>query len=249
MAGPAPRPSFPVLTRVIGHRGAASSAPENTLAGLRRAAALGLDWVEVDLRLTADRVPVLLHDATLRRTTSAKAAVARVPRDRLAGFDAGSWFAPDFAGERVPDLDQALDLADALGLGLNLEIKAPRRRGAETMMAVLAVLARRRADPGRILLSSFDRGALRAAAGGRWPLGMLMDRPPADWRRFASQTGAVSLHCNHRRLDRRGVGRLQAAGLSVLAYTVNDRRRAERLLSWGVAAVITDRPEALAGIA
>ena len=86
------------------------------------------------------------------------------------------------------------------------------------------------------------------AAGGPWPLGMLMGRPPSDWRRFAAEIGAASLHCDHRRLDARWTARLRESGLPVLAYTVNERRRAERLLGWGVAAVITDRPEALAGV-
>ena len=249
VAALSPRPPFPIPAPVIGHRGAAALAPENTLAGLRCAAALGLSWVEIDLRLTADGIPVLLHDATLRRTAGAKSAVARLPRARLADLDAGSWFGPDFAGEPVPDLDQALALAGELGLGLNLEIKAPRGGGAAAMAAVLAVLTRRGADPGRILLSSFDRAALRAAAGGPWPLGMLMGRPPSDWRRFATGIGAVSLHCDHRRLDAAMAARLRASGLPVLAYTVNDRGRAARLFAWGVAAVITDRPPALTGLA
>jgi glycerophosphoryl diester phosphodiesterase len=254
VVAPSPRPpvpvrAFPIRARVIGHRGAAALAPENTLAGLRRAAELGLAWVEIDLRLTADGAPVLLHDATLRRTAGARTALVRLSRARLAGLDAGSWFAPGFADESVPDLSQALALAGELGLGLNLEIKAPRGRGGETMAAVLDVLTRSRADPGRILLSSFDRAALRRAAGGLWPLGVLMGRPPSDWRRFAAGIGAVSLHCDHRRLDARWTARLRDSGLPVLAYTVNDRRRAETLFAWGVTAVITDRPDALAGLA
>lgn len=248
MAAPSPRPPFPIAARVIGHRGAAALAPENTLAGLRRAAALGVSWVEVDLRLTADGVPVLLHDATLLRTAGLKTAVSRLPRERLSGLDAGAWFAPAFTGEPLPDLAQTLDLADALGLGLNLEIKAPRGRGGETMTAVLETLTRHGTGPDRILLSSFDRAALRRAAGGPWPLGMLMGRPPSDWRRFAAEIGAASLHCDHRRLDARWTARLRESALPVLAYTVNERRRAERLLGWGVAAVITDRPDALAGV-
>ena len=75
------------------------------------------------------------------------------------------WFAPAFAGEPVPDLSQALTLADELGLGLNLEIKAPRGCGGETMGAVLEALTRHGADPGRIVLSSFDRAALRRQRG------------------------------------------------------------------------------------
>lgn len=199
------------------------------------AAQLGVSWVEIDLRLTADGVPVLRHDATLRRTAGVKTAVSRLSRDRLSGLDAGAWFAPAFTGEPLPGLPQALTLADESGLGLNLEIKAPRGRGGETMGAVLGALRNHGADPDQIVLSSFDRAALRRAAGRPWPLGMLMGRPPSDWRRFAAEIRAASLHCDHRRLDVRWTARLRISGLPVLAYTVNERPRAERLLGWGVA--------------
>src|SRR5207253_1840078 len=90
------------LSRVVGHRGAALRAPENTLAGFREAARLGAGWVELDVMLTQDGVPVVIHDETLERTTSGCGRVERTPWSALADADAGSWFAPAYAGERVP---------------------------------------------------------------------------------------------------------------------------------------------------
>ena len=104
------RSSLPGLQPVIGHRGAAARAPENTLAGLRRARELGAAWVEFDVMLTADRVPVLIHDETLERTTTGRGEVARHTAAEIRALDAGGWFAPEFAGERVPTLAEAVAL-------------------------------------------------------------------------------------------------------------------------------------------
>src|SRR5438094_7725558 len=100
---------------VIGHRGAAEHAPENTLAGLRRAKQLGCAWVEFDVRLTGDGALVLCHDGRLERTTTGRGRLSAQSLGAIRRCDAGSWFAPEFAGEIVPTLDEALLLAAKLG--------------------------------------------------------------------------------------------------------------------------------------
>ena len=91
------RPSL-TLPRVMGHRGAAGIAPENTLASLRTAAAMGVSWIEFDVMLSGDGVPVLFHDDNLKRITGRKAAMARTPFAELIKLEAGAWFAPGFSG-------------------------------------------------------------------------------------------------------------------------------------------------------
>src|SRR5579859_6338194 len=105
---------------IIGHRGAAGLAPENTLAAIRAAAAAGARWVELDVQLTRDGVPVLLHDSTLERTTDGEGKVGDADLDALRRVDAGSWFAPRFLGQRVPTLAEAVAELGQLGLGANL---------------------------------------------------------------------------------------------------------------------------------
>ena len=126
-----------VAPRLIGHRGAAALAPENTLASIRAAAESGVSWVEVDAKLSRDRVPMLMHDATLERTTTAQGPVADLTAAELGRLDAGSRFAPRFAGEPVPSLMQCLSECRALGLGLDLEIKPDKGSEAATAAAVL----------------------------------------------------------------------------------------------------------------
>ena len=132
-------PSSPVASRaqpdlppVIGHRGAAGCAPENTLAGLRRAGALGCRWVEFDVRLTADGELVLLHDDRLDRTTDGRGKVRALPLSEIRRHDAGKWFDAGFAGERVPTLAEAIAALAELGIGANVELKSGRRGAVET---------------------------------------------------------------------------------------------------------------------
>jgi hypothetical protein len=132
------------LPRVVGHRGAAASAPENTLAGLRRAHQLGVGWVEFDVKLSGDGVPILMHDAVLERTTDGKGAVADTAYADIRALDAGAWFGPEFAGERVPSFDEAIDLLLSHGLGANVEIKPCPGRERETGAAVARRLAKGR---------------------------------------------------------------------------------------------------------
>ena len=94
--------ALPGLATVIGHRGAAARAPENTLAGLRKAKELGADWVEFDVMLSGDGVPLLIHDETLQRTTTGRGRVARHTADEIRSLDAGRWFGPEFAGGAHP---------------------------------------------------------------------------------------------------------------------------------------------------
>jgi glycerophosphoryl diester phosphodiesterase len=237
-----------VLPRVIGHRGSAATAPENTAAGFRRAAADGASWVEFDVRLAADGVPVVIHDPTLRRTTGAKGRVIDKTTAELAVLDAGRRFAGAFAGEGVPSLAETCALLGELGLGANVEIKPEPAQGAQAARAVARVLDE--AWPHALpppLVSSFDWGALATlvAEAPQWPRGLLMRRPPHDWAGWARRLGVVSLHVGDRGLDRATVAALKASGLPVLVYTVNRAARARRLFDWGVDSVFSDRPGAL----
>ena len=239
-----------VLPPVIGHRGAAAYAPENTLAGLRRAKALGCRWVEFDVRLTADNQPVLLHDDRLERTTNGHGRVSGLQLGAVRRCDAGNWFHSSFAGERVPTLEEALMLLAELGLGANVELKAVPGREAATGAAVAELLAR--IWPGNLthlLISSFQRAAL-AAARDRAPhisRGILFRRIPKNWRNIAAQLGCVTIHADQQRLRPAVLPEIRRAGYPLLAYTVNDPERAKALFDFGVKSVFSDVPDRLHG--
>lgn len=221
-------------------------APENTAAGFREAARRGAAWIEFDVRLSADGVAVVIHDARLERTTSGRGPVAGTDYAKIAGLDAGAWFAPQFAGERVPRLDEAVRLAGELGLGVNIELKPTRRHQRQLSAAVLEVLAGgwpRRFPPA--LLSSFDRKALAALQeqGSPWPSGLLVKSLPLNWHRQVTALGCSSVHAAHDRLTRAGAEEVKSRGLVLGAYSLDDPARAVELFGWGVDAVFSNAPD------
>ena len=237
---------------VIGHRGAASLAPENTLAGFRAAAALGVGMVEFDAKLSADGVPVLMHDDRLDRTTDGHGPVRDTPMATLAALDAGAWFDPAFAGERVPTLVEALQTCRDLGLAANVEIKPCPGREAETALAVVETIRqvwpRDRRPP---LVTSFSMQALAVALDAApWaPRGILMRSPPADWSDPIRQLRPATVHLDRKAITADVVAGLSAHDLPVLAYTVNDAEIARKLFDLGVSAVFSDAPDVVMPIA
>ena len=233
----------PVLPRVIGHRGAAAAAPENTLASLRRAKELGAAWVEFDVKLTRDGVPVLIHDDRLERTTDGAGRVADTSFAALRRLDAGGWFGPAFRGEQVPTLDEALALCAELGLGINVEIKPCPGRAAETAHITLERLqAVWPTDCPAPLISSFAPACLAVAQkiAPSLPRGYLCVRLSRQWPAQLAQFGCRTLHASHSWIRRGQVAQLAARGVPLLLYSVNDGARARDLLARGATAVFTD---------
>ena len=234
------------LPRVMGHRGAAALAPENTLAGIRAAKESGLDWVEFDTMLTRDGVPVLFHDDNLQRTTGRDALMENTVFADLASLEAGAWFDHRFHGEPVPSLEAALDLVLELGLMPNIEIKPTPARDKQTAAAVVEVLARRwpQDRPGP-LVSSFSRKSLKEvkAKGPGLTRSLLAWRVPRDWKKAAAALECTNFHIAAGRLNAVKVERIKRAGYGLAAFTVNDPKKARRLVSWGVDCIISDVPD------
>jgi glycerophosphoryl diester phosphodiesterase len=241
------------LPPVIGHRGAAAAAPENTLAGLRVAHDQGARWVEFDVRLAGDGTPILLHDDRVDRTSDGKGEAAGLSLEALRRFDFGAWFGAGFAGERIATFADTIAFLGELGMGANVEIKPAPGGEAATARATVTML--RRLWPGHLpapLLSSFAPAALAAAkeAAPEITRGHLFGRLPGDWRAQAEALGCVTIHCDQRHLDRAQAQAVIAAGYPLLVYTVNDPRRARDILAWGASSVFSDAPDRiLAGLA
>ena len=237
------------LPRIMGHRGAAVSAPENTLASLRAAAEQGMRWVEFDVMLSGDGVPVLIHDENLKRTTGRNALVAKTPLAELRKLDAGAWFAPEFVGAGIPTFEEALELLLDLGLRPNVELKPSPGHDAQTAHAAIEVI-RRCWPSGRPppLITSFSRQSLEIAAhhAPELPRGLIAKRPPHDWLKILRLFDCSTIHAGDRWLSRRVAQKIKHAGYGLAAFTVNDPHRARLLLERGVDCIITDAPGAMA---
>ena len=234
-----------VLPSVIGHRGAAECAPENTLAGLRKAKELDCCWVEFDVRLTADSQLILLHDERLERTTDGRGKAALMPLGRVRRYDAGYRFGEDYRGERIPTLAEAIGVLSELGIGANIELKAARGRATKTGEATAALLSRMwPQDLPAPLISSFLEEALSASrvCEPSHARGLLFRAVPGNWRVRAERLGCATIHADHHRLHPALVAEIREAGYALLAYTVNDPARARTLLGWGATSVFSDIP-------
>ena len=238
-------------SRLVGHRGAAAHAPENTLGGFARAVELGCSRVEFDVRLSRDGVPVLMHDDRLTRTTGLDMAVADLHSRHIAGLDAGSWFGPDWSDEKVPTLSQALDACAALGLAANVEVKAKAGSARRSARSVAALVAGRWPRGRRLpVVSSFDLATLYHLrfAGPDLPLALLMARRPVRlWPWHARLLRCRSVHIDRTLAGERLIGRAHARGLEVGVFTVNEREEASRLLARGADYLFSDRPDGLLG--
>lgn len=235
--------------RHIAHRGAGKLAPENTLAAFRHGASFGYRMFEFDVKLSGDGKSVLMHDATLDRTTSGHGRVDALTLGELAGLDAGSWHGPAFAGESIPTLAAIARYTRANGFLVNIEIKpvpgAEDRTGAVVALDALSLWKGAAVPP---LLSSFSEDALAAArrAAPDLPRALLLDKLPGDWLERLRRLDCVALDANHRELDADIIAAAHAAGFKVLCYTVNDPGRARDLLSWGLDGLITDAVDQIA---
>lgn len=243
-------PHPPSLPAIMGHRGAKGHAPENTLAGIERAAALGCRWVEFDVKLTADGEVILMHDDELDRTTDGEGPVAGKTLAEVRALDAGRWFSADFTGERVPTLDEAMAMLSARGMSANVEIKASKGREAETGAAVAKVLSRRWMNgPQPPFISSFSTASLAAArdVAPEIPRALLTLVFMPDWASQMEQLGCATFNVLDRLITEKRVRAVREAGYRMLAFTVNDPGRGGDLLSWGVESVITDYPDRMPG--
>lgn len=233
----------------VAHRGASSTAPENTLASVRSAIAAGSDLVEVDVQRTRDRALVLLHDSTLERTTNVREVYPdRVPW-RVSDFtlaelhqlDFGSWLSPAYAGEPVATLADTLALLRPGATGLLAELKSPAEHPGVVGELASELCGWGSGGP-RVIVQSFDHQAmalLKAYQPGL-EVGLTGKVRRAELAHVARWAGAVNPH--HYAVDAAYVRAVQEAGMQCLVWTVNSSRSMRRALRLGVDGVITDRP-------
>lgn len=243
-----PQQPWPYPTWVA-HRGAGKLAPENTLAAFRVGASHGYRMFECDVKLSADGVPFLLHDATLERTCNATGLAAERDWAALSQLDAGAWHSRQFAGEPLATLAGVARFCQANASLLNIEIKPTPGAEAQTGATVADHAARLWAgQPVPPLLTSFQREALAAAQTAQpgLPRGLLLDRLHEGWLEAAQALGCVAIVCDHALWTAPVVAQVRALGLRMLSYTVNETAQATRLLALGTDAVITDRVDLFA---
>jgi glycerophosphoryl diester phosphodiesterase len=231
---------------ILAHRGAGRRAPENTMAAFRLAAKVGADGVELDVQLSKDGEVVVMHDSRVDRTSDGCGRVADLTLAELRALDAGGWYAPEFAGERIPTLAEVLH---ELGprLVLNVELKAASLFGGGLEAEVVRLVE----DAGlgeRVILSSFDPLALWRVRrlNPHLSTGLLYapDSPlyvRGRWLQALARPAA--LHPRWDTLDGLSIAAAHRQGLAVRPWTCDDPDGLRRLIAWGVDAIITNVPD------
>jgi glycerophosphoryl diester phosphodiesterase len=231
---------------LFAHRGVSARAPENTMASFRLAVKAGASGIETDVHLTRDGRLALIHDENTRRTTGAGRRVAESTWAELRELDAGSWYDGAFAGERIPELKELLELVKPTGMLLNLELKNSVVRYPGLEQAVLAEL-RQYGMLGRVVFSSFNHASMalvkQLEPGAETALlySAVLHRTAA----YALTCGAAGIHPHSSTVDAALVEECHRAGLKVRPWTIDVPAEAQRLAGLGVDAIITNCPDEL----
>jgi glycerophosphoryl diester phosphodiesterase len=228
---------------VVSHRGGGALAPENTLPAVEAVVDAGFEYVEVDIALTADRVPVLMHDRSVDRTTDGHGLLAALTLAEVKALDAGSWFDAEYAGTRVPTLDEFLAVLAPSGRRALIELKGlwDAEAGAALIAAIRAHGLER-----RVALASFDPRSLLATSGASelaFRL-LILRRLPRDIEQVVRGADARGIIVDWKAVARRPevVAELHEQGLRVVVYTLNSDVEWQDTLTAGVDGIVTDEP-------
>src|ERR1700720_4762619 len=229
---------------VIAHRGASGNAPENTLAAFKKAVALGAPFIETDLQLSRDAHFVAIHDATVNRTTNGQGAVHDMKLAELRRLDAGSWFGSEFAGERIPTLEEILEFSKKHDVVFYLELKRSGSWGGEH--ALIASL-RESGEIPRSVVISFDAEILDALRKIEPTLmtGFLYDRQIEKPVERAIEIGARQLAVRGDLVTPALLAAARKKDLQVVCWTVNHPAHMRMLIDAGVDGIMSDYPDLL----
>ena len=227
----------------IAHRGASGSAPENTLAAFKKAINIGVDAVELDLHGSADGEVVVIHDASLDRTTDSGGSVNQTSLETIKQADAGGWFAPEFTGEPVPTLAEALECIGRETIAV-LEIKDPL-----IAEAVVAKVHETQSLDLTVIIS-FHTSVLQTvrALAPRIPTGWLIGShndhaPPEQLCQQLGELGCSLLNVNHQRITAEFAYEVRRRGIALWCWTVDEIVRMREMKAFGVQGITSNYPE------
>lgn len=235
-----------IKPKIIAHRGVSSEAPENTLSAIRSAIDFGVDYIEIDVRLSKEGIPMVIHDASLRRTTDAKnmPSIYLLTLDEIKKFDAGSWFDKRFRHESIPTLEEVLQ-EDFKNTGLMIEIKTNRRPARVIVEAIFDVIHRFRNLP-EIVIGSFSMPIVQEIRNQTFHLPAIgIVEKKAMISTFVDR-GLNRLAIWYKLLDEKTIRSLHSQGVEVWTFTVDDLNVVERLLAEEIDGLITNRPRLVA---
>lgn len=236
------------MTKIIAHRGASAYAPENTLESFKLAIEAGADGIELDVHLSKNSVPVVIHDYTLDRTTNGSGYVNELTDIELKNLDAGSWFGEQFSDQSIPLLSEVLELCKNTDddFIINIELKSGSTVYPQIEEKVLRI-ADNLGLNNKLLVSSFDHYAIEKIKNINKEIktaALFAAAMVSPWR-YLSTLEFDAYHIAWHRIDKQTIDECHKHGLIVNAYTLNDSDFAKLLISYGIDGIITDDPQKL----
>lgn len=231
------------------HRGSSAICPENTMAAFAKGLEQGATGIETDVQMTKDGRLVLIHDESVARTTGAEGLVKDYTYDELAKLDAGSWFGADFQGERIPLLEELLELTKNHGTIVNIELKNGSIQYPELEKRVIETVRHYNMSE-QIVISSFNHYSLVECKhiDPEIRTGLLYGEGLYKPWEYAKLAKADALHAYHRAVLPEWVEEAKQHGVVYHPWTVNDEEQMKTLIDAGVAGIITDYPDVLRGL-
>jgi len=230
--------------KIYAHRGSSGTHPENTLAAFSDAAKLPIHGVEFDVHMTKDGELVIIHDEKVDRTSNGKGYVKDKTLAELRNYDFGSWFSPKFKGERIPTLEEVLDIYSDTSHHLNIELKSDVINYPGMTEKVLDVVSNLNLDH-RIVISSFNLDAIRTVEelAPHIETGALFLKPLKNPLETVLAIPADALHIRFKTALKPAMQPVYTAKIPVRVYTVNTIKYLNNLNNIGVEAIFTDFPE------
>ncbi len=236
---------------VIGHRGASAYYPENTMAAFEAAYEMGAEMIELDILLSKDGVPVVIHDETLDRTTNGAGKVADYTLTELQKLDAGLWFGREHAGEQIPTLEEVLGFAkDRITLNIEIKTEAVTDEYLGGIEEKALNLVKKYEMEDYVLFSSFDYRAIShlkqldvdISAALLYNKKQSASRIPSE---LVANYKADAFNCSRRQYKKRWAEDTQRHNIPVFVYTVNKERQMEKMIKRGVSGIFSDKPDLL----
>jgi glycerophosphoryl diester phosphodiesterase len=229
-------------TAVVAHRGGSLLAPENTLAAFKNAIKLGSDFIELDVHQTSDHVTVVIHDNTLNRTTTGKGAVENITFEKLRSFDAGVKFSKDFAGEKVPTLDETLQLIDGK---CNLLIEIKNSDGSGTIEKDVVNLIHKYNSKSWCVVQSFSFSSVRKVheLDQEIKTALLFVKPDVEKIRNHSDMNFLSgINIYQRFAGKKIIEKIHSLNKTVFVWTVSNPKRLQKIMANGADGIMTNDP-------
>ena len=238
---------------IIAHRGASGSAPENTIAAFRKALDIGVDMIELDIHLSKDSILIVCRDVSVNRTTNGAGEIRNLTLRELKQLDAGSWYGKEFTGERLPTLEEVMQLVNGQSR-LLIEIKG-KSNVYQGLEEILVELLKRYDAKSWCIVQSFHTPfltRLNELDPGIAPYKLIVADVPLlpmyvdDGLKFGSITAldfCKAINPMGTMVSEQFINKVHARGQMVFVWTINEVKKAEKLIEMGADGIITNYPE------